>query len=543
MAYDPCPIMMVQPTVDLAKTFSKDRLDPMLRDTPVLRGKVKKKRTKDADNTVLHKSFPGGHYTLVGANAPSGIASRPIRVVLADEIDRWPKSVGEEGSGLTLVKKRQTTFWNKKALQGSTPTIKGESHVEAEFEQSDKRYYFVPCPDCGHMQRLVWKNLIWEEGNPETARYMCEECAVLIEHKRKKWMLDRGEWRATAEFKGHAGFHISELYSPWSSWSDMATNFLNAQGDTEKLKAFVNTSLGETWEEAGEEIDPESLQTHRESYSHPVPREVLVIVCTVDVQKDWFDYEFRGFGVDEESWGISKGQIYGDLSQKEPWEELDEVLGTVFEHEYGYKMTAAITFIDSGGLSTKAVYDFCFSRMSRRIYAIKGNHGYGIPLVTLSKPRKSKDRKKQGRLYLIGVDEAKRIVTQRFTIKNPGPGYYHFPISYDDEYFNQCAAEKRVKKYKRGFAFYEWQKIRARNEALDLNAYAYAAIKLLNPTWEKLQDKYKMPENFLQKMPKLPESLQNTSIIEEIPQENTKTITKKPRPVRRRSNWVHGWKK
>src|SRR5882672_4269896 len=194
---DPAPILLVQPNLEMAEAWSKDRLAPMIRDTPALRGKIADPRARDTGNTLLHKTFAGGHLTIAGANSPAGLASRPIRIVLFDEVDKFPSSAGAEGDPISLGKKRSTTFWNRKMLAGSTPTIKGSSRVEEGFEASDQRYYFVPCPHCQEFQRLTWPQVRWPEGRPEAAVYVCQHCGAEISEAQKPAMILAGEWRAS----------------------------------------------------------------------------------------------------------------------------------------------------------------------------------------------------------------------------------------------------------------------------------------------------------------------------------------------------------
>jgi phage terminase large subunit GpA-like protein len=271
---DPCPIMVIQPTEHLAETWSKDRLAPMIRDTACLTKKVRDSKSRDSGNTILHKNFPGGHLTAIGANAPSNLASRPIRIVLPDEVDRYPASAGAEGDPINLAQKRTRTFFNRKLMMGSTPTVKEASRIELAFEDSDQRRYFVPCPDCNEFQTLKWAQVQWLKNEPDKAYYVCEHCGSCIQESSKHWMVRQGEWRATKPFSGTAGFHIWEGYSPWSTWGELAVDFLKAKRNTETLKTFVNTSLGETWEEAGETVDPDSLFYRREQYPAPFHKQL-----------------------------------------------------------------------------------------------------------------------------------------------------------------------------------------------------------------------------------------------------------------------------
>ena len=211
ISQDPCPVLVMQPTLEMARTWSKDRLNPMLKSSKVLKGKVKEPRAKDSENTVLHKKFDGGFIAVVGANSASGLASRPVRILLADEIDRFPLSAGAEGDPVSLALKRTTTFWNRKIVMASTPTIDGLSRIQTAWNQSDQRHYWVPCPECNEMQVLEWANVKWEEDKPETAKYVCVHCGSLLEEKHKITMIRNGEWRAEGETKKPAGLHINEL--------------------------------------------------------------------------------------------------------------------------------------------------------------------------------------------------------------------------------------------------------------------------------------------------------------------------------------------
>jgi hypothetical protein len=269
---DPAPIMVVMPTERDAGTWSKDRFSPMARDTPCLRGRISNPRSRDGNNKILHKKFPGGHLTIGGANAPSGLASRPIRVLLCDEVDRYPFSAGAEGDPVNLAKKRTVTFWNRKIVLVSTPTIRGASRIETAYEESDKRQFWVPCPDCGESQTLIWHQVRWDRDptgahKPETARYECIHCAAPWSDAVRWAAIRKGEWRAQAPFAGIVGFHLNEIYSSWVRLEAMVRTFLSAKdhGD-EAMKTFVNTSLGETWVETGEAPDWQRLYERREPW-------------------------------------------------------------------------------------------------------------------------------------------------------------------------------------------------------------------------------------------------------------------------------------
>lgn len=488
---DPAPILLLQPTLEMAEAWSKDRFAPMLRDTAVLRGLVRDPRSRDSGNTLLHKRFPAGHITMAGANSPASLASRPIRLVLCDEVDRYPASAGAEGDPVSLARKRSTTFWNRKLLLTSTPTIKGASRIESAFEQSDQRRYHVPCPQCGEEQTLKWQQVRWntdpekegdEKHQPETACYVCEHNGCVITDADKIDMLMHGRWIAAAPFNGTAGFHINELYSPWVTFAQMVAEFLKAKKLPETLKTWVNTSLGETWEEAGETVDADLLLQRKESWGIEAPEDVVVVTAGVDVQGDRLEVEIKGWGIGEESWSLDYKQIFGDPAQPQIWQELDAYLQKPVKSKTGLYLNIACSCIDSGGHHTQAVYEFCRSRAVRGVFAIKGMNQAGKPIVG----RPSRNNRHKLRFYPLGVDTAKEVIYSRLRITEPGPGYYHFPAERDREYFLQLTGEKQVTRFTKGMPKREWIKVRSRNEALDCNVYALAALKLLSPDLEEL---------------------------------------------------------
>lgn len=491
---DPSPIMLVQPTLEMAQAWSKDRLAPMLRDTKELAGLVSDVGARKAGNTMLHKVFPGGHITMSGANSPASLASRPIRVLLCDEVDRYPPSAGTEGDPVSLARKRTRTFWNRKIVITSTPTVKGASRVELEFEQSDQRHFYIPCPDCGHFQTLKWSHVQWPEGEPDKAQYCCEECSVLFGDSKRLAAIQKGEWRATQPFNGRAGFHLNEIYSPWSTMPDMANAFLEAKKSPETLKTFINTALGESWEEAGETIDNTGLLSRRVKYPAPVPAGGLVLTMGVDVQGDRLEYEVVAWGHGEQTWGIENGVLPGDPAMPLVWADLDNLLEKTWRHEDGTDLRIASTGIDSGGNHTQIVYDYCRNRANRRVFALKGVAGAGRPVVQISRKARGRAVRKVD-LYNVGVDDAKGIIYARLRVTEPGPSYCHFPDHYQEEYFLQLTAEKMVTKFRKGFPHKEWIKTRPRNEALDNRVYAFAALKILNPVWAAIERRMKKAQN------------------------------------------------
>jgi phage terminase large subunit GpA-like protein len=477
---DPTPILVLQPTLEMGQAFSKDRLAPMLRDTPALHGRVKDPRSRDSGNTLMHKAFPGGHITIAGANSAASLASRPIRVLLADEVDRYPESAGTEGDPVSLARKRTATFYNRKIVLVSTPTVKGQSRIEAAFEESDKRFYLVPCPDCGHEQRLIWAQVRWPEKRPGAAEYCCSECGSLWSDAQRWAAIRKGQWQASAEFNGVAGFHLSELYSPWRRLGETAEDFVASKQSPERLRTWVNTALGETWEDSGERADANSLDRLREQYGQDdLPDAVLYATAGVDTQGDRLEVEVVGWGEGEESWGIGYFVLYGDPAQDAVWKDLDALLLETYTTASGRTVRVQAAAIDSGGHHAEAVLRFARERLRRRVYAIKGFPGAGKPIWPL---RASKAKTKDS-VWMVGVDTAKDTILARWGIEQ-GPGACHLPADpatgYDDDWIAQVTAEQRVTRYREGRPYTVWTLPKGkRNEAFDCRVYAIAAMKSL----------------------------------------------------------------
>lgn len=483
--HNPCPILVLQPTLDMAQSFSKDRVaSGLIRSTPAIRDKVKDPRARDSGNTTLHKVFPGGAITMVGANSPSGLASRPIRLVLCDEVDRYPASAGAEGDPISLARKRAATFWNRKIVMVSTPTNDGASRIQDAYEKSDQRKFHVPCKHCHGEQVLKWSSVQWEEGQPDTAGYMCEHCGVLWNESDRVWSIRNGRWIAGAEFKGVAGFSINGLYSPWTPLADGVRDFLNVKKNPEQLRVWTNTYLGELWSDPGETIEDYLLADRREEMPL-IPEDVIILTAGIDVQDNRLEISVIGWGRDDESWVISHSTLYGDPSTPQLWTNLDSHLMRQYETESGRRLGIRSACVDSGGHFTNSVYQYCKKNMGRRIFAIKGVGGEGKAIAG----RPSKNNVAKCPLFPIGVDTAKDLIFARLRIQEPGAGYVHFSDSLHDEYFRQLTAEKIVTKYHKGFKKRMFEKIRPRNEALDCMVYSIAAYAIIGINVNAFADK------------------------------------------------------
>lgn len=486
---DPSPALLVQPTIEMVETWSKDRLAPMLRDTPALRGLVKDPRSRDSGNTLRQKSFPGGQIAMAGANSPASLASRPVRLVLLDEVDRFPPSAGTEGDPVSLATKRSQTFWNRKIVITSTPTTKGASRIEAAFEESDQRNYEVPCPVCGSFQVLRWGQLKWDKddkGRASNVRYECEHCRAQLTEPDKLRMIRNGRWVATKPWITRvAGFHLNELYSPWSSWDSMAVAFLEAKKRPETLRTFINTSLGETWEEEGITVDDASLMSRRENYGKddPLPEGVLLLTAGADVQDDRLEATVWGWGLADESWVVAHATFRGNPETSQAvWRDLDDWLLRPWSNESGNSLRIASACVDSGGHATQQVYGFCRKRESRRVWPIIGRSGAGLPILRIGARR----TKQKVALGIVGTDTAKGLLFSRLGVAEFGPGYIHFSRDLTDEWFSQLTAEKLMTKHVKGVPTRIWKKVRARNEALDCAVYALAAKESLNANLERI---------------------------------------------------------
>ena len=504
----PGAMLVVQPTVEMGKRWSKGRLAPLIDDTPCLRNKVKDPRSRDSGNTVQCKEFPGGQVVITGANSAVGLRSMPVRYLFCDEVDAYPPDVDSEGDPLTLAIQRTATFPRRKIFIVSTPTIQGLSRIEKEFNATDQRYYFVPCPFCGEFQTLKWENIHYDSSNSKVV-YVCEHCQKYIEEHHKTEMLAAGIWKATNEtpsggqpkadavkITGTAsscGFHLSSLYSPvgWMNWETCYRNFKAAEKDDQLLKAWTNTTLGLPWEDKGEVPDWGTLFDRREHYKiGRVPLGGYVLTAGVDVQKDRLELEIVAWGKNHENWSVDYRVVYGSPTTQDPWNKLTEILNEEFESEDRIFRKINMLAIDTG-FATQEVYNWVRQQSIHNVMAIKGIDNSLVPLNSPTKVDINYRGKKISnavRLWKVGVSILKSelygwLQTEPVREDNTPGGRpmgasssyrCHFP-EYDTEYFKQLTAEQLVTRIVRGYPKREWQKTRDRNEALDCRIYARAA--------------------------------------------------------------------
>ena len=507
----PRPCLMILPTVELAGRHSKSKVDKTLSVMPCMSGLIRdSKGGKKRDESVLMKEFPGGFWMFLGSNSASAARSVSICNLILDDVDGFKMEISDEGDPIDIIKKRTDSFSAiAKILSMSTPTSE-TSRIWAMYLTTDQCYYHVPCPHCGHMQRLLWGGpgmdfgMKWTNNDPETARYLCAHCHEYIPETHKTYMLTNGLWVPTnPKITQTRGFQLSSLYSPygWVSWPQMVKEFIDGYKEPRKLKVFKNTRLGEIFEEKGEQ--PEWILLKNRSEPYPLwtaPEGVGLISAGVDVQPNRLAVTIKGWGRGEESWLIWWGEIFGDTKDEtsDIWSQLKSVLTKPIRHAYGFDMRVLCCAVDSSD-NTHIVYNFIRKNTGRYI-AIKGSSTANKPI--LGRPSKQ-DVNYKGAvikngvdLWMIGTDTAKESIYTNLTQEHVGPGYMHFPIGMTDDYYRQLTSEKHVTKYdKSGFACKEWVLPHGRrNEALDCEVYATAAaikLGLLHINWDKLMHNQK----------------------------------------------------
>lgn len=535
---DPCPILLLQPKDEAAEQFSKERISPLIKITPTLRNKVGDGKMKSGNDTLLYKSFAGGFLAIAGAGSPDNLARRPIRILLADEVDKYP--VTREGDPIALAEERTASFGlNWLSVRACSPTVTDESRIEKSYFSSDQRLASVACPHCGHRQFLdFFKHVSWEKQGsvhyPETAKIYCESCNLQWSESNRLKALQTIRWHQTKPFhccdhyheplknyenewkagnqdavntvwswaessrhavylskcpecgehkttNKHAGFQVSKLYSPWQKDkpSDIAEKWLNAKDDEDLKQTFFNTQLGITYRPfSGKALRVESLASRGEIWPAEVPDGVAVITIGADVQDDRLEFEVVGWGKNEESWSICHEVIDGDLESQDFWNRVDNFLKRIWRNASGKPFEAMAVCMDSGGHHTQKVYDFCKARLGRRIWAIKGESATGGKRNPVWPTKKPTSRTKQSfRPVIIGVNSAKDTIRSRLHLDVSGAGYMHFPHDRDLNWYEQLISERSVTKEVAGQRYRVWELPSGlRNEALDCRVYAYAAL-------------------------------------------------------------------
>lgn len=513
----PAPMMMLQPTIEMSQDYSKTRIAPMIRDTKVLKDIFKEVKSRETSNTILSKQFPGGRLIMAGANSPAGLASRPIKILLADEVDRFPKSAGTEGDPVGLAAKRMTTFWDRVMGLFSTPTNAGDSRIEDEYVTGTQEEWQHQCPNCDEWHLLTHRDMhtdydssIDKKGKKhvivKAVTWRCPDCGFgFTETEMRQAAQKYIAQNASALAKGVRSFFVNCFASPWVNWSDVMQEWLEAQGDPEREKVVVNTRFGEAYEPKGNFENHQQFMRRRENYGAELPDGVLLLTAAVDVQDNRLEYEICGWGMAEENWGIKKGVILGVPDTQEVWDMLDEQLDKEYRFASGKGLIVARTFIDSGGHYTKETYAYCKKRFTRQRFVVKGSSVPGVPLIH----KYSKVKLVRGTipLVMIGTDSGKQYIMDRLSIEEPGPKYFHWPLDesdgiamqlnrgYDEYYFKGLIAETKEPRRKNGVLVYQWVNVAKdkRNEPLDLRVYNLACMLSINPDFEALKELINSP--------------------------------------------------
>ena len=517
IAQNPQSQIMMQPSQGDLATWLETKFNPLIDTNPQLKGLVAKPRAREGVNNQRMKSYPGGFLMFSWSGSPKTMRGRSAPFIVCDEVDGY--DVTGEGHPVSLLWQRAATFGDqRKLLEISTPTIKGHSWIETAFDDGDQRRFNVPCPDCDTEQPLRWSNVTWPENEPKAATYACCACGSSWNDAKRIAAIRKGRWIAEREFTGHASYHLSELYSCFRRMGDIAQSFLEKKraGD---LQTFINVSLAETWEEGSDSVDVHTIAARREDWGPSLPNEVVFLTAGIDTQDDRIELEVVGWVPGEETYSVDYKIIYGDPSGRQIWHDLDNALATTYVRDDGVELPIRISCIDSGGHHTQAVYSYVKAREGKRVYAIKGQGGEGKPMV--SRPTRSNIGKV--RLFSIGVDTAKELVYSRLKIEEPGPGYCHFPLDRDDEYFAQLTGEGMVTKFVRGHKTRVWKALRKRVEALDCRVYATAALYISNVNLDRV---------------KIGESTPKVENADPIADNKAKALARKPQ----RGGFVNSWR-
>ena len=537
------PLMVVQPTLDMAERWSKQRLASMIEDAPTLRAKIAPARARDSGNTTLLKEWAGGVMVISGANSGASLRSMPARYLFLDEVDAYPAELEGEGDPISLAEARTTTFPRRKVFLVSTPTIESLSRINKEWLASDQRRYYVPCPHCGHEQHMVWDNLRWPKDRPEEAVYHCADCGAGIEEHHKTRMLAAGRWIATYPERAVAGFHINGLYTPTGlgyTWSELAALWIESAKDPARIKTFVNLRLGEVVADPNEKLSEDDLAARASDYEpRTIPPGCLLLTAGIDVQKDRFAIIVVGYGRGGQQWVIDFAELPADPTVDASWQMLESFISQPIVNSRGVPMKISLAAIDSGYLTDHVL---SYTRLRRnRVIAVKGASSPGKPII--NRPSKL-DVTVRGRTikhgaegWLVGADTAKHLLFAVLTADGKRPleadRMIRFPQGLDASFYSQLTAEVWDPNKRK------WVKTRPRNEALDTWCYSLAAAHhpslrvhvWKEPQWAKLEAALEPASGDLFAQPAA---------------EPGAPPADKPAGVRRKrpeTNFVYGWKR
>lgn len=481
---DPSPMLMVQPTVEAAEGYSQTKLNPMFEACRVL-----KERMKGLQQKVRKKIFPGGFLLIVGANSPTGLASNTVKSAFLDEVDRYPDGAGKEGDQIELAIKRTDNFaQSRKIVITSTPGEEERSKVNDWYKRSTQEVWCVPCPSCRD-----YTHPTIEDFDYKALMVACKKCGSL--HTEFDWKAMQKDGKYIAKNPGNnkiRGFHLNAFSSPWLSWETIGMEYEQALKDPLKMTVFMNTRMGLPWKGvmALDNAYKDIYEKNRSDYKATLHKDILLLTAGIDVQKGWWALEVVGWGADEKSYGVEYKVFRGNPDNPEDWKQVDEYLEKKFYYKGESYLKIKMTFIDTGGHYTQSTYDYLYGKEPRGIYGIKGDNtgrkGYIIRTSIVNKPKGQPVT-----LVGVGVNDLKALTFERLEKAKGEFGYCYFPSNpskgYDKEYFKGLYSEKKVKTVnKYGYQQIHWEKIRKRNEPLDVRNYATAAMKQLSPNFDDL---------------------------------------------------------
>jgi len=516
--------MIVMPTISAAGDFVDEKLAPLIERTRPLYARVLPTKQKSGEgSTRLVKKYPGGSCRITGANSSADLRSKTVQYIAADEIDEWPLDLGEQGDPMAMVDARQFAFHvsgNYKKLEGSTPTIKGQSRIDASFEDGDQRYYEVPRPHCGQHQALEWERLHYSETYPHKAEYQCVECGVLIGHHEKMRMLRAGRWVARNPGLGrHPSFHLNALYSPFTTWDRMVEAYLAAKDDPLRFKSWWNLWKGESFEIKGEAPGWKELKDRADTLRlyelGEVPDEALFLTAGVDVQQNRLEAVVRGWGVGGTSFVIDRIILMGETNSLDVWIELTEVWQRIYRTKSGFERRIEMMAVDAG-FRPQMVFNWVRGKEAApkgmpRAMAVKGESRRtdwvlgGAKKASFSlraKEGAAKDKRGSVMRWALGSFAGKVHLYGQLALSGPNDagqfpvGFVHFPAGMSDDVYQQAVSEKLVPVPKRsGLVEYEWRlPAHTRNEVLDCLVMSHAAAEALGMNrmgpqhWEALAE-------------------------------------------------------
>jgi phage terminase large subunit GpA-like protein len=553
MDYAPRNCVVMYPQLDSAEKFSKKKFQPMVDATPCLARILKPARSRDSGNTILIKDFLGGAIFFVGANSPASLRGASGAVLMGDEVDSYKANA--EGDPVELLWKRGESFAQVVKVLASTPTVKGASTIWTWFEDSDRQYWFVPCVKCGAYQVLKWEQIVWPKNAPEKAEMLCSSCAAALNDSQRLQMYFNGEWRPTAAFHGIAGFHLSGIYAPWPAQKgfqnrlhQMAVEHIRAcKGGESTKQVWVNTFLCELWEVETEKVDPISISGRAEGYKpESLPEGVLLIIAAIDVQGDRIECETIGLGEDDETWGIEFKKFYGDTEQDPVWEDLGAHLVKSYKRADGIELRISASGIDMRHKPHK-VRNFVKRAGIPRVFPVYGAGGQTPILVTTRFNKHYRLRS-----FAVNTKIAKDTIFARLRIEGKdglgGPRFMHYPRGegYSDEYYLQLTAEVLRRRKEKGVTVEKYEKIRDRNEALDIRVYFLAVIDILKPNLTAIGKRFEQLKASGQAAAEEPKEYQLKPAEESKAPETSPAIAKAKRPPRKfggGSGFVGRWKK